>query len=109
MDRQHTVVRIGGMDYTLASTSSEEYMHRVAIYVDRKMEEITKNNPKLSTQMAAVLVALNIADELIRLKDSISDKAPEVPAPPQNQGTSSSVQTVPRTTQRLQQNPTNYK
>jgi len=108
MDRQHTVVRIGGLDYTLAGNHSEEYMHRVAIYVDRKMEEITKNNPKLSTQMAAVLVALNIADELLRLKDSIAEEAPEVPAPPVPQP-SLNLQSTPRTVQRLQQNPTNYK
>ncbi len=108
MERQTTVVRIGGLDYTLASTNSEEYMHRVAIYVDRKMEEIMKNNPKLSTQMAAVLVALNTADELLRLKDSLTDEAPEVPATPAAPGTAA-AQAQTRHVQRLQQNPANYK
>jgi len=108
MDRQHTIVRIGGMDYTLAGAASEEYMHRVAIYVDRKMEEITRNNPKLSTTMAAVLVSLNIADELLRLRDSLAEEAPEIPAPSASQAPAGTMQAgyVPvRNTQRLQQTP----
>lgn len=65
-DKIKTVVRIGGQEYRLSGYESEEYMHRVAIYVDRKMNEIAKQFTDLSTAMIAVLAALNIADELIR-------------------------------------------
>ena len=65
-DKIKTVVRIGGQEYRLSGYESEEYMHRVAIYVDRKMNEIGKNFTDLNTTMIAVLAALNIADELIR-------------------------------------------
>ncbi|NLG37658.1 MAG: cell division protein ZapA [Clostridiales bacterium] len=65
-DKVKTVVRIGGQEYRLSGYESEEYMHRVAIYVDRKMNEIAKQFTDLSTTMIAVLAALNIADELIR-------------------------------------------
>jgi cell division protein ZapA len=36
------VVRIGGREYTMRGFVSEEYIHKVAIYVDKKMEEIRK-------------------------------------------------------------------
>lgn len=65
-EKVRTVVHIGGQEYRLSGYESEEYMHRVAIYVDRKMNEIAKQFPELSTAMIAVLAALNIADELIR-------------------------------------------
>ena len=51
-------------------------MHRVAIYVDRKMNEIAKQFTDLSTTMIAVLAALNIADELI---GSAPDPQPDEP------------------------------
>jgi len=106
MERNHTVVRIGGMDYTLAGEFSEEYMHRVAIFVDKKMEAITQANPKLSTTMAAVLVSLNIADELIRLKDNLAEEVREVPSPaPSAAGGMEAEYKAPRPSARLQQKP----
>ena len=58
-----TVVRICGADYPVVSDRSEEYMQRVAFFVDRKMSEIKERNSKLSTNMTAVLTAINLADE----------------------------------------------
>lgn len=68
MARKKTTVRIDGHDYVLAGEESEEYMHEVAIYVDRKMSEIHKQFKHLSTSMVAVLSAINIADELLKEK-----------------------------------------
>ncbi len=69
MERVKTIVKIAGKEYTLVGMESEEYIHRVAIYVDRKMNEIEKRNNSLSTSMIAVLTALNIADEYLKLED----------------------------------------
>ena len=66
MARNKTSVRIDGHEYVLAGDESEEYMHEVAIYVDRKMTEINASFENLSTSMVAVLAALNIADELLK-------------------------------------------
>mgnify|MGYP001283426327 FL=1 len=63
------VVRIAGREYTIRAFETEEYIHRVAIYVNRKMEEITSAQPGLSTAMAAVLTAINLSDEVLKLKD----------------------------------------
>jgi hypothetical protein len=44
-DKIKTIVRIAGQEYRLTGYESEEYMHRVAIHVDRKMTEISKATP----------------------------------------------------------------
>ncbi len=66
MARKKTTVRIDGHEYVLAGEETEEYMHEVAIYVDRKMSEIHSQFENLSTSMVAVLAAINIADELLK-------------------------------------------
>ena len=73
MDKIKTTVRIGGKEYTMTGSDSEEYIHRVAIYVDRKMSQIEESNNNLSTNMLAVLTCLNIADELLKLREETGD------------------------------------
>lgn len=67
-DKVKSVVRIAGNEYTLSADTSEEYIHKVAIYVDRKMMQIQKLRPEFSTAMIAVLAAVNIADELFEAR-----------------------------------------
>jgi len=61
--KNRVLLRIAGMEYMVRGTESEEYMHKLGLFVDKKMGEIIKSNNKLSTCMAAVLTALNIADD----------------------------------------------
>lgn len=65
-------VRIAGKEYTLVGTESDEYMHKIALYVDKKMAEIQNHNKKLSTNAVAVLTSINITDELIKAKEMIA-------------------------------------
>lgn len=65
------VVRIGGMEYTIKGEESEEYLHKVAICVDRKMKEIEKTHFNLSTSMLAVLASINLADDLLKSEEEI--------------------------------------
>jgi cell division protein ZapA len=62
-------VRISGKEYTIIGNESDEYIQKIALYVDRKMSEITKSNNNLSTSMVAVLTAVNLADELYKLNE----------------------------------------
>lgn len=62
-------VRISGKDYTLVGNESDEYMQRIALYIDKKMNEIMRVNSKLSTSMAAVLTAVNVADDFMKLRE----------------------------------------
>ena len=63
-------LRIAGKDYTIVGSEPEEYIHRVGLYVDKKMTDIIKINNKLSTSMAAVLTAINVVDDLFKSRDS---------------------------------------
>lgn len=64
-----TKVKIGGVEYTISSTAEEEYVRHVAYYVDKKLEELSKNDKRLSTAMAAVLTCVNIADDYFRVRE----------------------------------------
>lgn len=63
-------VRIAGKDYTLVGIESDEYLHKIGLYVDKKMAEIMRVNNKLSTSMAAVLTALNVSDDFFKSRES---------------------------------------
>lgn len=73
MDKTRTTVKICGKDYAMAGFESEEYIHRVAIYVDRKIEELKNQYVNLNSSTLAVLAAVNIADELLKLQDQMED------------------------------------
>ena len=77
MDKTRTVVKICGKEYTMAGFESEEYIHRVAIYVDRKMSELKSQYVSLNTSTLAVLTALNVADDLLKLQDQMEALAQE--------------------------------
>ena len=70
-EKNRVEVRIAGKDYILVGSDTDEYIQKIALYVDKKMNEIMKSNHKLSTAMAAVLTALNVADDYFKsLKNS---------------------------------------
>lgn len=73
-ENMKTTIRLLGNDYTITCTDSEEYVHRVAFYVDKKLTEITGRNSRLSTNMAAVLASVNIADELFKTKEKLEQR-----------------------------------
>jgi len=62
-------VEIMGEKLTLRSDAEEGYVRKVAGYVDRKMQEVLKTTRPVAKSSAAMLAALNIADEYQRLKD----------------------------------------
>jgi cell division protein ZapA len=59
-------VEIFGERYTLRSDDAPEYLQRVAEYVDTKFRELIKQSPSLVPSKVAVLVSVNIADELFK-------------------------------------------
>jgi cell division protein ZapA len=60
------LIRICGKEYAVVGQESDEYMQRVSLYIDKKMNEITKSNTKLSTAQAAVLTSINVADDYFK-------------------------------------------
>lgn len=73
MQKTKTIVKIAGKEYTIVGVKPEEYIHRVAIYVDKKMQEVNSGG-NLSTTMSAVLTAINIADEYLSREDESEEK-----------------------------------
>ena len=67
MENVYTV-RIGGFDLSLYSSESAEYTNMIATEVDRRVKEITSVNPSISLTNAALLVAMDLADELFKLE-----------------------------------------
>jgi cell division protein ZapA len=63
-------VLIAGKTYTVTGYESDEYIQRVGLYVDKKMSDVLKANNKLSTSIAAVLTALNVADDYFKAHEN---------------------------------------
>jgi len=61
--------RIMGEDYTIRGRAPEEHIQRVARFVDEKMIQIAEAYPKLGTSRVAVLTAINMADELFKIRE----------------------------------------
>lgn len=65
MERSTRVyVRICGKGFNIVSDERPEYMQEVARTVDERMGELLRGNSKITYDMAAVLTALNLCDEL---------------------------------------------
>ena len=64
-------VIIDGKVYTLAGEESEEYMQRVASYVNGKIQEMKQipSYKKLNRDLQGILLALNISDDLYKTKE----------------------------------------
>jgi cell division protein ZapA len=62
-------VEIHGQRYPIRSTLDQEYVARLASYVDEKMRAAAVSTPTGDLLRLAVLTALNVADELFRCRD----------------------------------------
>ncbi len=67
MDKKKTLrVNIYGTEYPIRGIADEDYILKVAEYVDVKMREIDQKVAVKSALKVAILAALNITDELFR-------------------------------------------
>ena len=64
-------VLIDGKVYHLVGEESEEYMHLVAAYINRKMAEVEglEAVKRMNSKTRSILTILNIADDYIKEKD----------------------------------------
>jgi cell division protein ZapA len=68
-------VEILGQRYQIRSSLEQEYVMRLAAYVDEKVRAAAEATPSGDSLRFAVLAALNIADELFRSRDLTRDRA----------------------------------
>jgi cell division protein ZapA len=72
-DKQCKVtVEVYGESYALKGDLEAERVKMIAALVDAKMKEIAKNNAFLSPTKIAVLAALNLADDYLRLENDFN-------------------------------------
>ena len=69
-----TRVQIFGQTFTVGGELDEEYVRKLAAYVDEKMRAISDMTPTVDTQKIAVMAALAIADELHNLREERNDR-----------------------------------
>ena len=67
-------VVIGGKVYTLSGYESEEYLQKVAVYINGKINEFDsiEGYQRFPADMKATLLELNIADDYFKAKKQIS-------------------------------------
>ena len=75
-------VLIGGKVYTLSGYESEEYLQKVASYINNKMSECGKVDSfrKLPMEMQGVLTQINIADDYFKARKQIDTLEGELSA-----------------------------
>ena len=71
-------VYILGQQYTIKGDAPEEYIKHLAEYVNSKIKEISDTAPTITPLKATILAAVNIADELHKLKDEQEDVAKSI-------------------------------
>ena len=71
-------VKILGQRYKIRSDEGEEYIQRLADFVNAELNEAGKASRTVATHNMAILAALNIADRLFKLRDEETRMKTEV-------------------------------
>lgn len=74
-DNKNQAIRVDiyGQSYQVRGDASDSHIQDVAKWVDNKMREIGKRSPNLDHTKVAVLAALNIADELLKVRKELEE------------------------------------
>ena len=71
--KNKTEVLIDGKIYTLSGYECEEYLQRVATYINNKLAELKKLDgyARLSQELKSILLELNVADDYFKAKNQV--------------------------------------
>ena len=72
--KSNAEVIIGGKVYTLSGYESEEYMQKVASFINKKLEELSttmEGYNHLSMEQKSLLMELNLTDEYFKSKERV--------------------------------------
>ena len=71
--KNKTEVLIDGKIYTLSGYESEEYLQRVATYINNKLAELKKLDgyARLSQELKSILLELKVADDYFKAKNQV--------------------------------------
>lgn len=78
--KNKTQVIIAGKIYTLSGYESEEYLQKVAAYLNGKITEFRGMDgyQRLSQEMRSILLNLNIADDYFKVRKKIEEQEGEL-------------------------------
>ena len=68
-------VLLGGKVYTLSGYESEEYLQKIALYINNKMTELNQmpGYKRMGSDMQKTLLELNMADDYYKARKRISE------------------------------------
>ncbi len=78
-NRTETEVIINGKQYSIIGYESEEYLQRVASYINSKYAEVRAQKwyKDMNPDMRAVVMQINLADDYFKMKKQLSDLTDE--------------------------------
>ena len=82
MVKRKVEVSLLGKRFTVRSDKDEAYLHALANFVTRRFDELQHSTRMQSTHDVALLVALNLADELFQQEDRSKKSRAEVSRAP---------------------------
>ena len=73
-------VLIGGEKYTICGYESDDYLQKIATYINRKRDEINKEaaSTLISNDTRVVLTEINIADDYFNAENRLSEVKEEL-------------------------------
>lgn len=71
-------VYILGQRYSIKGNAPEEHIRNLASYVDKKLKEVYNTSANITPVKASILAALDIADELFRLRNEQEELAKHI-------------------------------
>jgi cell division protein ZapA len=77
-DGRVITVEIHGQRYPIRSSLDQDYVLRLAAYVDEKIAAAADTTPTGDSLRLTVLAALNIADEMFRVREATRQKEHEI-------------------------------
>lgn len=77
MSKKSVAVRIAGHDYKILSDGDGETLRELARYVDRAMDRVRQRTGTVDTLDVSVLTCLNLAREIMTLREQQPDAAGE--------------------------------
>lgn len=73
MSKEAVAVRIAGHNYKILSDGDADRLRTIASYVDKAMSQVRKRTGTVDTLDVAVLTCLNLAREVLALRDQQTD------------------------------------
>ncbi len=73
--KNDVVVTINKKEYVIAGYESDEYLQKIAAYMNRKYQEL-KEQPfygRLSSDMKNIMLEINMADDYFKAADQVSE------------------------------------